>query len=200
MNLPAFKLPNIKLDKDQQKKVILSSMLLCGTIYCYFSFLLNPLQASAVAAEAESVALTKKIAEADGKMRGFNSLKAQATEAGELVTQVNAFIPNGAPIAWFPPRLRAFFDRQGLKGSLVRLRSTERPEPELGKGFTNGSWIIDIPQAGYFPLGIAIAGLENEEYLLEITELRIAARADRPELQTVTIEAATLLKDVTLQK
>ncbi len=123
MNLPAIKLPQIRLDKDQQKKVLLSLMLLVGTIYCYFTFLLNPLRAGEVAAEAESVGLTKKITEADGKMRGFNSLKVQAAEAGELVTQVNAFIPNGAPIAWFPPRLRAFFDRQGIKGSVVRLRS-----------------------------------------------------------------------------
>jgi hypothetical protein len=200
MNLPAIKLPNIKLDKDQQKKVLLSLMLLVGTIYCYFTFLLNPLRASEVAAEAESVGFTKKIAEADGKMRGFNTLKTQAAEARELVDQVNAFIPTGAPIAWFPPRLRAFFDRQGIKGSNVRLRSTERPEAELTKGFINGSWVIDLPNTSFFPVGIAIAGLENEEYLLEITDLKIGARADSPEFQTVSIEAATLLKDVTLQK
>ncbi len=49
-------------------------------------------------------------------------------------------------------------------------------------------------------MGIAIAGLENEEYLLEITDLKIGARPDAPEFQNVAIEAATLLKDVTLQK
>jgi hypothetical protein len=200
MKLPAFSLPNIKLDKDQKKKVILSLFMLIATIYFYFSFLLNPLRAAEAAAAIESADFTKKISEADGKMRGFNTLKAQATEAGELVAQVKAFIPNGAPIAWFPPRLRAFFDRQGLKNSVVRLRSTERPEPELSKEFTNGIWVIEIPQVDYFPLGIAIAGLENEEYLLEITDLRIAAKAETPESQYVTIEAATLLKDVSLQK
>jgi len=175
-------------------------VLLGGTIYCYLTFLLNPLRASEAAAVAESETLQKKITEADGKMRGFNTLKAQAAESGELVAQVNSFIPNGAPIAWFPPRIRAFFDRQGLKGSVVRLRSTERPEPELTKGFINGSWVIDIPQTGFFPFGIALAGLENEEYLLEITDLKIGTRADNPENQNVSIEAATLLKDVTLQK
>jgi hypothetical protein len=200
MKLPDFKLPNIKLDKDQQKKVLLSTMLLIGTIYCYFTFLLNPLRASEVAAEAESAGYEKKITEADQKMRGFNSLKAQAAEAGELVAQVNAFIPNGAPIAWFPPRMRAFFDRQGLKGSLVRLRSTEKPEPDLAKGFISGNWIIELPQTSFFPLGIALAGLENEEFLLEITDLKIATRAESPEFQNVTVEAATLLKDVSLQR
>src|SRR5476651_1925748 len=103
MKMPSIKLPNIRLNKDQQKKVLLSGMLMVGTIYCYFTFLLNPLRASEVAAEAESADFTKKIAEADGKMRGFNTLKSQAAEARELVDQVNAFIPNGAPIAWFPP-------------------------------------------------------------------------------------------------
>src|SRR5471032_1657821 len=194
MKLPDIKFPKIKLDKDQQKKVALSTMLLLGTIYCYFTFLLNPLRASEVAAEAESAGYAKKIAEADQKMRGFNSLKAQAAEAGELVAQVNAFIPTGAPIAWFPPRIRAFFDRQGLKGSVVRLRATERPELELNKGFTSGTWIIDLPQTSFFPLGIALAGLENEEYLLEIVDLKIGARAETPEFQSVTLEAATLLK------
>src|SRR5262249_37688935 len=156
-------------------------------------FLLNPLRASEAAAVVESEGLVKKIAEADTKMKGFNTLKSQASESGELVAQVNAFIPSGAPIAWFPPRIRAFFDRQGLKGSVVRLRTTERPEVELSKAFTSGNWIIDIPQTGFFPFGIALAGLENEEYLLEVTDLKIIAKADNPENQSVIIEAATLL-------
>ena len=195
--MPSFNLPNIKLTKDQWQKVGLSIMMLLFTIYCYFQFLLNPLKAGAIAAEAESASLEKKIAEADVKMRGYNQLKAKAVEAGELVTQVNAFIPGGAPIAWYPPRLRHFFDRQGLKNSSVRMRSSDRPEPELAKTFINGNWNFDIPQADFFPLAIAIAGLENEEFLLEITDLRIATRPDNPEFVNASIDAVTLLKDST---
>ncbi len=196
----SIKLPNIKLSKDQWQKVILSTMLLMFTIYCYFQFLLNPLTNGAIAAEAESVSLEKQISEANVKMRGFNELKAKAVEAGELVTQVNAFIPNGAPIAWFPPRMRNFFDRQGLKNIVVRLRNTDRPEPELAKSFINGNWNFEVPRAGFFPLGIAITGLENEEFLLEITDLRLVTRADDPEVLSVTIDALTLLKDPTSTK
>ena len=200
--MATFKLPNlnIKLSKDQWQKVVLSTMLLMFTIYCYFQFLLNPLTNGAIAAEAESASLEKKINEANIKMRGFTDLKKRATESGELVAQVNAFIPNGAPIAWFPPRMSAFFHRQGLKNIVVRLRSTDRPEPELVKSFINGNWTFEILKADFFPLGIAIAGLENEEFLLEITDLRISTRADDPEIVNVTLEALTLLKDPTSTK
>lgn len=198
--MASIKLPNIKLSKDQWQKVILSSMLLMFTIYCYFQFLLNPLRASAAAAEVESATLEKDIKDATAKMRGFTELKRKNVEAGELITQVNAFIPNGAPIAWFPPRMKAFFDRQGLKNTVVRLRNTDRPETELVTSFINGTWSFEIPKAEFFPLGIAIAGLENEEFLLEITDLRISTRPDEPETVNVTMDALTLLKDPTSVK
>lgn len=200
IKLSEIRLPNIKLSKDQWQKVILSTMLLLFTIYCYFQFLLNPLIARALAAEVESTSLEKKISDANVKMRGFKDLKAKAVESGELVTQVNAFIPTGAPIAWFPPRMRNFFERQGLKGVTVRLRNTDRPEADLAKTFINANWSFEIPRADFFPFGIAIAGLENEEFLLEIGDLRLTTRGDDPEAVSVTMDALTLLKDPTSAK
>ena len=163
--------------------------------YCYFDFLLNPLQASAVAAEAESAKIEKDIKGADARLREFGALKVRAAEAGDLVTQVNAFIPEGAPIAWFPPRIKAFFLRQGMRDCTVRPLTTERTgDAELDKTFSNVSWGVDLPTTEFVPLGIAIAGLENEEPNLEITSLRISTRAENPEQQQVTFEALTLLK------
>ena len=43
-------------------------------------------------------------------------MQEQAHAAEETLAQVNDMIPEGAPIAWFPPRIHAFFDRHNLKG------------------------------------------------------------------------------------
>ena len=58
----------------------------------------------------------------------------------------------------------------------------------------DAEWSIDLPQAGVVPLGIALAGLENEEKLLEITHLQISTLADSPEKQHVSMNVTTLLK------
>ena len=103
-------------------------------------------------------------------------------------------IPEGAPIAWFPPRIHAFFERHNLKGVNVRPGSVEGGPDPLMHNFRNADWTIDIPQAGLTPLGIALAGLENEEKLLEITHLQITTLADSPEKQHVSMNVTTLLK------
>ena len=57
------------------------------------------------------------------------------------------------------------------------------PDP-LMHNFRNADWSIDVPQAGASQLGIALAGLENEEKLLEITHLQITTVADSPRNST----------------
>ncbi len=187
-------LPTIQLNKDQKQKIFLTVLLLMFTIYGYFSFLLAPLNSEVAKAQIEITQLEKKIADGGTRLRTFNELKGRASDAGELIAQANAFIPDGAPIAWFPPRLHAFFDRQGLRNSVVRQRSSGGTgDRDLDKKFLNSVWSADIPLAEFFPLAIAVAGLENEEILLEITQLTIAAR-ENPELQQVSMEMLTLLK------
>lgn len=190
----AIEIPKITLNKDQQQKIALSFLLLCFVIYGYFSFLLNPLQASAVRAEAESVGLEKKLAEANGKLRTFGELKAKAAASGGLIAQAQAFIPEGAPIAWYPPRLRSFFSRHGLTNVTVTLKGNDTTgDRDLDKKFTASNWNVQIPSAEFFPLGIALAGLENEEVLSEITALTISTR-ENPEQVQVSMDLQTILK------
>ncbi len=189
---------NVQLTKDQVQKIILSVMLLIFTIYCYFQFLLTPLQGRASRAVAESEGLEKKIAETTTKIRELNKLKEEAIGAGELIAQANAFIPEGSPIAWFPPRMKEFFElRQGLKNVRISQRAVEVPKDAgFKQKFVNGVWGVEIPSAEYFPLGIALMGLENEEYLVEITSLNISGRdVNAPETTQVSLELLTLLKD-----
>ena len=102
-------------------------------------------------------------------------------------------IPGGEPIAWFPPRMRAFFDRQGIKETATRLERRDKlGEPDLSD-FAACYWSIDLPSADFTPLGIALAGLENEEPLMEITRLSITTSLDSPETQHIALSAVTIL-------
>ncbi len=62
------------------------------------------------------------------------------------------------------------------------------------RNLRNATWTLDIPQVGATALGITLAGLENEEKLLEITRLQVSTQADAPEKQRVTLNLLTLLK------
>ncbi len=183
-----------RFNKEQKQKIFLSGLLMVGLVYCYFSFLLDPLARSDAAHRTQIEALEGSLAKAKTAVKRSKAVQDQAQSAEEMLAQVSDMIPDGAAIAWFPPRIRAFFDRHALKGAAVRSGSLDGPPDPALHNFRSADWTIDLPQAGIVPLGIALAGLENEEKLLEITHLQIASLADSPEKQHVSISATTLLK------
>ncbi len=183
-----------KFSKDQIQKMFLSGLLMVGLIYCYFTFLIGPLGKSEVSNAAGIAALDEELGKAKSEVKRSKAMQEQAHAAEETLAQVNDMIPEGAPIAWFPPRIHAFFERHNLKGVVVRPGSVDSaPDPAM-HNFRNADWTIDVPQTGATPLGIALAGLENEEKLLEITRLQITTLADSPEKQHVSMNVTTLLK------
>ena len=183
-----------KFNKDQKQKIFLSGLLMIGLIYCYFNFLITPLGKQDAARAASIEGLDAKLAKAQTTLKRSKSVQNQAKSAQETLAQVGDMVPEGAPIAWFPPRIHAFFDRHAVKGSIVRPGSLDAaPDPAM-QNFRNADWTIDLPQVGIAPLGIVLAGLENEEKLLEITRLQISTQADSPEKQHVAMNVTTLLK------
>ena len=185
---------NGKFSKDQIQKMFLSGLLMVGLIYCYFTFLIDPLGKTDKSNEAGIAALEEELGKAKSEIKRSKSMQEQAKTAEETLAQVNDMIPDGAPIAWFPPRIHAFFERHNLKGVTVRPGSLDgAPDPTL-HNFRSADWAIDMPQAGVSALGIALAGLENEEKLLEITHLQITTLVDSPEKQHVSMNVTTLLK------
>ncbi len=183
-----------QITKDQKQKIFLSSLLMIGLVYCYFNFLLDPLTKQDRVHRSQIETLEGKLAKAKTAVKRSKSVQDQAQSAEETLAQVGDMIPDGAPIAWFPPRIRAFFDRHALKGASVRPGTLDAaPDPAM-HNFRNADWSIDLPQAGIIPLGIALAGLENEEKLLEITHLQISTLAESPEKQHVSMNVATLIK------
>ena len=184
----------MKLSKDQIQKIALSSLLMIGLVYCYFTFLIDPLGRTDKHNAETMETLDGQLATARTEVLRSKAVQDQAKSAEETLAQVGDMIPEGAPIAWFPPRIKAFFDRHNIKGTKVDGGALDgNADPALG-GYRNAKWAIDLPQAGTTQLGIALAGIENEEKLLEINHLQITALADSPEKQHVTMNVVTLLK------
>ena len=126
-------------------------------------------------------------------MMKATNLEKQATDATARFTSFKASSTEGAPIAWFPPRMKTFFANQQIEKSTVRLESSNPyKQPELAE-WSRYAWTIELPQTDFVTLGKALAQLENSEPLLAVTRLSIKAMADDPQFQQVNLTANTAI-------
>jgi hypothetical protein len=187
MNLP-------KLSPDQIKKMALSGMGFVFLLYVYFTFFLGPLQRSRNATLADIDELQKKIEGSKGEMPKAAGLERQAKDATTRFAALKALSPDGAPIAWFPPRVKTFFASQQIDKAVARLESnTNFKQAELS-GWTRYNWLIELPQADFAALGKSIADLENTEPLLSISKLSIHVMPNESQFQQVGIAATTVIE------
>jgi len=185
MNLP-------KLSKDQIKKLALSVMGFVVLLYVYFSFFLGPLQKIRGDALAQIDDRQNKINSSKTEVAKASNLERQAKEAMTRFTALKALTPEGAPIAWFPPRVKLFFANQQIDRAVARLESnTNFKQSELA-AWTKYNWLIELPQADFAALGKSIAELENAQPLLSITKLSIHVLPEGPHFQQVAIAATTV--------
>ncbi len=98
-----------KLSKDQIQKIILSTLGFIGLIYCYFTFFLGPLNRNREAMIHKMADVEKKTASSKTELKKTASLELQAKEATGRYEALKSTTLDGAPIAWFPPKMRAFF-------------------------------------------------------------------------------------------
>ncbi len=182
----------MKIEKEEIQKIVLSLMLFAGVIYCYFTFLLGPLSTAQAAGEAKIHTLEPQIADAKKQLQKTADLEKKAPVSSKALEQINALIPEGAPVAWFPPRIAEFFKHEGIDKALTRLNN-EFPEKEL-TGFRKLVWSVDIPHVEFVPLGMALAKLENQEPLLEIMNVSVEAMKEDPQYQHATLTVSTLVK------
>ena len=187
MNLPKF-------SPDQIKKMALSAMGFIFLLYVYFTFFLGPLQRSRNVALADIDELQKKIEGSKGEMTKAAGLERQAKDATTRFAALKALSPDGAPIAWFPPRVKTFFANQQIDKAVARLESnTNFKQAELS-GWTKYNWLIELPQADFAALGKSIADLENAEPLLSISKLSIHVVPNESQFQQVGIAATTVIE------
>jgi hypothetical protein len=187
MNLP-------KVNPDQIKKLALSAMGFVFLLYVYFTFFLGPLNKSHQAALAAIADRQHKISTSKSEMSKATNLEGQAKDATGRFSALKTLSPEGAPIAWFPPRIKSFFAGQNIDKAAARLDSVTTPKEAELAGWTKYNWLIDLPRTEYASLGQAIAALENTEPLLCITKLSIHVAPDQPQFQQVAIAATTVIE------
>ncbi len=180
-----------KLNKDQIQKIILSSLGFIGLLYCYFTFFLGPLNRSRESMTQTIVETQAKTASSKTEVKKTANLEVQAAEALSRYTALKATTSQGAPIAWFPPKMRNFFENNDIEKAGVRLESSNSfAEPQLSDWIKN-TWAIDLPSAGFDALGKALAELENSEPLLAVQKISIHAVPEDPQFQQASLNVQT---------
>ena len=183
----------VKLSKDQIQKLALSAMGFFGLVYVYFSFFLGPLNSSRDATLNQISELQGKIANSKNELTKTAKLEKQAETATTRFAALKALSPEGAPIAWFPPRIKTFFANQEIDKATARLESSAAYKEADLANWMRYNWVIELPQADYSTLGKAVAALENSEPLLTFTRVTIKALPEDPQFQQVSLVAATAM-------
>lgn len=181
----------MKLEQEQIKKIGLAVVLFIVLIYAYFAYLLGPLQAGEKNATDGFASLGPQIADAKQQIAKTAQLEKQAPDAIAYINDLKDSIPDGAPIAWFPPKMAAFFKDHGIEKCSTHLVSEgDDPMP----GFRKLVWAVDLPKVEFVPLGLAISSLENDEPLLNILNVSIDATREDAQYQHATLILSTLVK------
>ena len=185
-----------KLTKDQIQKLSLSAIGFVVLLYVYFSFFLGPLNKSRDTMQATIASLQGKLASSKGEMLRATKLETEASAATTRYAALQSLSPEGAPIAWFPPRMKAFFANQQIDKATARLdvsgAAALYKQPELAD-WSKYAWQIDLPQAEFALAGKAIAELENAEPLLAISKLNIKDGGENTQFQQVTLSVNTAI-------
>lgn len=182
-----------KLNKDQIQKIILSTLGFIGLIYCYSTFFLGPLNKSRASMAEKITTMQVKTASSKTELKKTANLEAQAKEATGRYEALKRTTADGAPIAWFPPKMRTFFGERGIDKVTARLEASgDFPQPELTDWVRN-TWAIDLPESEYSALGKAVAELENREPLLAIHRIAVHSAPDEPQFQQVSLAVETAL-------
>jgi len=182
-----------KISKDQIKKLMLSAMGFVVLIYVYFSFFLGPLNSSRDSMLSEITQLQNKVAGSKNELTKTARLENQAEAATQRFTALKALSPEGAPIAWFPPRMKAFFANQEIDKVTARLETSGAFKEGDLAGWMRYSWMIELPQTDFSTLGKAVAALENAEPLMSIMRITIKALPEDPQFQQITLNASTAM-------
>ena len=182
----------MKLGKEEIQKLALGLLMLVGLVYSYFDMLLFPELKKQEAIRKNIESITPEIAKAKEQIKKAQELEQSAPEKTQVVPQVQAMIPDGAPVAWFPPRVSEFFKRHNIDKVAARM-NTETPEKEL-PGFRRISWTIDLPKVDFISYGQALCALENEDPIVEITTLLMESSHEDVESQHALITVNTLAK------
>jgi hypothetical protein len=182
------------MKKDKIQKIVLSAVGFVILLYVYFNFFLGPLNRSRNTMLASMKEKQSKLDSSKSEMSKAATLEKQAKTATMRFAAFKALNPEGAPIAWFPPRIKVFFANEQIDKAVARLEgSAVFKQAELAD-WLKYSWVINTPQADYARVGKAIADLENAEPLLSIMKISIHSIQDQPQFQQVDLVASNIIQ------
>jgi hypothetical protein len=182
----------MKLGKEEIQKIVLGVLLFFGLVYSYFNLLLGPLVARQEAFDKSIKGLGPTTAAANSQIANTKKMENEAPGVAMIVHQVNAMIPPGSPVAWFPTRMAEFFKSRGIDRVTTRLNSESTDKRFMG--YRKLTWGIDIPRVGFVQFASAISALENDEPLIEITSMQIESGREDVEMQHILITVNNLVK------
>lgn len=182
----------MKLNKEQTQKIALGALMMIGVVYSYFDFLLGPVKKAYNVAATNTTGLEPQIEAAKAQIAKTQTTEKQSPEAMRVVKQVDAMIPDGAPVAWFPPRLGDFFKKNGIDKVTVRVNTESLDKDYVG--YRRVNWGVELPRVDFISFAAAIADLENEEPLIEIQSMEIEAGRDDAQMQRATLVLNNLVR------
>ena len=183
------------MSKEQIKKLVLSAMGLVFLLYIYFTFFLGPLARSRDSSLAAIKERQAKLDTSTAEIQKAAKLEQTAKDATTRYAALKALHPEGAPIAWFPPRVKTFFANQQIDKATARMEGNSAFKQTELTGWLRYNWIIELPQTDYTTFGKAIAELENAEPLFTIRKLAIRALGEQPQFQKIDFSAETVIAE-----
>jgi ABC-type Fe3+-siderophore transport system permease subunit len=182
----------MKLGKEEIQRLALGLLMLIAMIYSYFALLLGPLKLQQANTQKAIQALGPQIDTANAQIRKAQTVEQNAPAARATLDQINSMIPDGSPVAWFPPQIAEFFKTRGVEKAATRMNN-EFPEKDL-PGFRRIAWSIDLPRVGFIAFASALAELENEEPLLEVTAIQLDTSREDVESQRALLTVSNIVK------
>lgn len=180
------------LSKEELQKLFLGALLFFGLIYGYFDMLLNPLKKRQLHTATSIVALEPEIDKAKEQVKRAAGVESQAPKALTNIAQIDAMIPEGAPVSWFPVLVSDFFRKAGFDKAVTHMNqeTVDKDTP----GYRRVAWSIDVPRVDCIRFAQAVAELENDEPLIEIQALSIESMRDDPEGQHALLTVQNIVK------
>lgn len=183
-----------KLPKEQLQKIVMMVIFFIILVFVFLSYLISPIGKQKETIVAGNTALEKQVKGAKQQISTTRNLETQSTAAIDTIDRVNELIPEGAPIAWFPPRIERHFAAHDIPGASPRLVNSSPPAEAALASYNEMEWSLTISKVDFFKFAIALAGLENEHPLLKVTSLRISADAENPAVQNIEMEMKNLVR------
>ena len=178
--------------KEEIEKLVLLLLVLLAGLYLYVHMLLAPLGVQERNHLKAIQDLTPKIEAAKNQISTTRALESKVPEATKEMAFITENNPKGAPLAWFPPRLNQFLSERAIPKAVVRL--VDEPADSDLAGFRQFKWKVELPATDVMTLGKAMAALENQEVLLEVSSLQIEVFAQEPLRQRAVLNLTTWIK------